>query len=58
MESQSAIHYAAKYGSVDAFKILVELGIFPLVKDGKGRTSFFLAAYHGMFDFLTEKTVT
>ena len=48
-EEQLPIHYAAKYGAIAAFNLLVKLGANPLARDGMGRTPFYLAAAAGKY---------
>jgi len=48
-ESQSLIHYAAKYNAIDCFDLLLAHGADPLAEDGSGQTPMFLGAQFGMF---------
>eukprot|EP00111_Clytia_hemisphaerica_P001930 TCONS_00005430-protein len=46
-ESQTLIHYAAKYNAIDCFDLLLEYGADPNEEDGNGQTPIFLAALYG-----------
>lgn len=46
-EEQTAIHYAAKFDSLECFQLLIDHGANPLVRDAQYRTPFFLAAERG-----------
>lgn len=47
-EEQTAIHYAAKFDSLECFQLLIDHGANPLVRDAQYRTPFFLAAERGL----------
>lgn len=48
-EKQSAMHYAAKYNSLETMKVLIKFQGSFTQRDGKNRTVLFLAAEQGIF---------
>lgn len=46
-ESQTLLHFAAKYNAVECFDLLMEYGADPDDEDGNGQTALFVAAQYG-----------
>lgn len=46
-ESQTLLHFAAKYNAIECFDLLMERGADPDEEDGNGQTPLFVAAQYG-----------
>lgn len=46
-ESQTLLHFAAKYNAIECFDLLMECGADPDEEDGNGQTPLFVAAQYG-----------